>query len=193
MPPAADRHATQNDRPLGPGREPDRHQAARHQRRRLLQRELGASASRTRRRCPTSCELLAILLIPAALCYTFGRHGRRHAPGLGGARRDARDLRAAHDWRASRPSRPAIRSSPRSASISAPSRAAGRRQHGRQGDALRHRQLGALGGGDDRRFQRLGQLDARLVHAARRRWCRCGSCSSARSCSAASAAASTAC
>ena len=38
----------------GAGGLADRHQAARHQRRRLLQRQLGASASRTRRRCRTS-------------------------------------------------------------------------------------------------------------------------------------------
>ena len=30
-------------------------------------------------------ELLSILLIPAALTYTFGRHGRRHPAGLGAA------------------------------------------------------------------------------------------------------------
>ena len=28
-------------------------------------------------------EMLAILLIPAALCYTFGAHGRRHAGKAG--------------------------------------------------------------------------------------------------------------
>ena len=33
-------------------------------------------------------ELLSILLIPAALCYTFGVMVRRHAAGLDGARRD---------------------------------------------------------------------------------------------------------
>ena len=37
-------------------------------------------------------ELLAILLIPAALCYTLWLHGRRHAPGLGAARGHAGDL-----------------------------------------------------------------------------------------------------
>ena len=33
-------------------------------------------------------EVLAILLIPAALCYTFGQDDRRHAARLGAARRD---------------------------------------------------------------------------------------------------------
>ena len=42
------------------------------------------------------------------------------------------------------------------------------RQHGRQGGALRHRQLGALRHGHDRRQLRRRQRDARLVHAARR-------------------------
>ena len=32
-------------------------------------------------------ELLAILLIPAALCFTFGAHGQGPAPGLGAASR----------------------------------------------------------------------------------------------------------
>ena len=47
-------------------------------------------------------------------------------------------------------------------------RPAGRRQHGRQGGPLRHRQLGDLGHRDDRRLERLGQLHARQLHAARR-------------------------
>ena len=41
--------------------------------------------------------------------------------------------------------------------------AAVRRQHGRQGDALRHRRLGALGGRHHRGLERLRQLDARLL------------------------------
>ena len=67
-----------------------RDQAARHQRRRLLQRELGASvresdaALQLPRGCSRSCSS------PAALCYTFGKMVERHAPGLGGARRDDR-------------------------------------------------------------------------------------------------------
>ena len=90
-------------------------------------------------------EVLAILLIPAALCYTFGRMVRRHAPGLGGARRDAGDLRAAARSAASPPSSRAIRDSHALGVDQTASRPAGRRQHGRQGDALRHRELRALG------------------------------------------------
>ncbi len=47
-------------------------------------------------------------------------------------------------------------------------RAAVRRQHGRQGNALRHRRLGAVRRDHHRRLLRRGQRDARLVHAARR-------------------------
>ncbi len=43
-----------------------------------------------------------------------------------------------------------------------------RRQHGRQGSALRHRRLGALRGGHHRCLVRRGQRHARLVHRARR-------------------------
>ena len=47
-------------------------------------------------------------------------------------------------------------------------RAAGGRQHGRQGDALRHRRLGALRDRHHGGLLRRGQRHARLVHAARR-------------------------
>ena len=55
----------------GTGGIADRHQAARHERRRVLQRQ---SAHPYENPTPLSnfLELLAILLIPAALCYTFG-------------------------------------------------------------------------------------------------------------------------
>ena len=43
-----------------------------------------------------------------------------------------------------------------------------RRQHGRQGSSLRHRQLDDLGDGNNGRIQRLRQLDARQLHAAGR-------------------------
>ena len=51
----------------------DRHQAARHQWRRLLERQLVAFLTRTRRRSATSSRSLYILLISAALTHTFGR------------------------------------------------------------------------------------------------------------------------
>ena len=43
-----------------------------------------------------------------------------------------------------------------------------RRQHGRQGGPLRHRQFEPVGDRDDRRVERLGQFHARQLHAARR-------------------------
>ena len=104
-------------------------------------------------------EMLAILLIPAALCYTFGRM-------VGDTRQGWAVLAAMMvifvPLRSVR--RP---SSGQSGARRARSRSS-RRQHGGQGGPLRHRRLRPLGDGDDRRQQRLGQLDARLVHAARR-------------------------
>ena len=55
----------------GPGRIADRDQAAGHERRRVLQRQFGPSV-RESDAAVELLELLSILLIPAALCYTFG-------------------------------------------------------------------------------------------------------------------------
>jgi hypothetical protein len=94
------------------------------------------------------------------------QNGRRHAPRLGGARGDDRHLRRAARTvrgrgaeRQSRFHEDGCRSNCR--------RTASRRQHGRQGSALRHRQLGVVGNGDDCCLKRLSQLDARLLYAAR--------------------------
>ncbi len=65
-------------------------------------------------------------------------------------------------------SKRAIRASTRLGVDQAASDHASRRQHGRQRSPLRHRQLGAVGDGDDGRLQRQRQLDARFVHAAGR-------------------------
>ena len=150
-----------------PGRLADRDQAARHQRRRLLQRQLGASV----REPDAAVELPRDAGDPAdpgGAVLHVRRDGRRHAPGLGGARR--------HDRRSSCrcSSLCVVRRAGRQPALAAlgvdqtASALAVRRQHGRQGGPLRHRQLGALGDRDDRRLERLGQRDARLVHAARR-------------------------
>ena len=64
-----------------PGRLADRDQAARDERRRLLQLELGGARSRTRTALTNFLEMLAILLIPAAQVFMFGR--------MVGARRQA--------------------------------------------------------------------------------------------------------
>ena len=90
-------------------------------------------------------EMLAILLIPAALCYTFGTHGRRHPPGLGDAGGDDRSSSCRCCCSACSAEQAG---NPRLAALGVDhgrERAPAGRQHGRQGGALRHRQLGALG------------------------------------------------
>ncbi len=76
----------------------DRDQAARHQRRRLLQRQFGAPV----RKPDAALELSRDAGDPAdrrgALLHVR-QDDRRHAPGLGAARRDDADLRAAPDRR----------------------------------------------------------------------------------------------
>ena len=91
-------------------------------------------------------ELLSIILIPAALTYTYGKHGRPPARGLGDLRRDAGDLprlhRRDHPRRAARharrarrrhadharsTARPAATWKARSSATGSPSRRSGRR------------------------------------------------------------------
>ena len=97
----------------GPGRIADRHQAARNQRRRLLQRQLRASL----RERDAAVELPRGPRDPddprRALLHVRG-HGRRHPPGLDGPGRDDRDLRRP-------PGR--VRTSPSSTARCSPSRA----------------------------------------------------------------------
>ena len=138
-------------------------------------------------------EVLAILLIPAALCFTFGAMVRDRAPGLGAARRDARDLRPAPRARAfsrADAGNPVLTHARRR---SGAERAASRRQHGGQGGPLRHRQQRAVGDRDHGGVQRLGQLDARQLHAARRPGADVADAARRGRRSAASAPASTAC
>ena len=112
-------------------------------------------------------EMLFILLIPAALTATFGRMvgNRRQGWALyvgdaGHARgRDRRRLRR----RAERlPGAEGGRARARRG------RGHHRRQPGGQGAAQRDRRQHRVGGGDDRRLQRLGQLRPRLLHRHRR-------------------------
>ena len=113
-------------------------------------------------------EMLAILLIPAALCYTFGEmvgDTRQGWAVLAAMTIVFVALLASAYVARSRRAIPVLDEARRR---SGRQRDAARRQHGRQGSALRHRQLRALGDGDDGGVQRLGQRDARLVHAARR-------------------------
>ena len=116
--------------------------------------------------------MLAILLIPAALCYTFGRMvgDTRQGWALLAAMTvvfvgSAGALRAG---RAGGQSRLAALGVDQARSATQ----AGGNMEGKE-VALRHRQLGAVGDGDDRRLERLGQLDARLVTRRSAAWCRC--------------------
>ena len=142
------------------GRQPGGDQDARHERRRLLQRQRRASL-----REPDA----ALQLDPDVgdLCARRGAHqhlwphGRQRAPGLGDLRRDGRALRGRRQRRLLGGS----------LGQSGPDRARPRpcrRQHGRQGGPLRHRRLGALRGNHDGRILRRGQRHARQLHRARR-------------------------
>ncbi len=93
--------------------------------------------------------------------------GQGHPPGLGHPGGDVRRVPAA-----ARPLRGAgAGGQPRARVVArrpGGERAAGRRQHGGQGGALRHLGDRPLRDSDDRRVVRRRQRDARLVHAARR-------------------------
>ena len=92
------------------------------------------------------------------------RHGRRHASGLGRARGDddpvRRPARCLRGGGAERQGSFAELGVDHQASD-----AAGRRQHGGQGGPLRHRQFSPVGHRHHRGLQRVGQLDARFLHA----------------------------
>ena len=112
-------------------------------------------------------EVLAILLIPAGLCYTFGRM-------VGDTRQGWAILAAmtiilvaclAVGVPAETSSTMSLTRSDVDASAG-PLQAGG--QYGGQGDAFRHHQLRPLGGGDDGRIERFGQRDARFLHPDRR-------------------------
>ncbi len=137
-------------------------------------------------------EILSILLIPAALVYTFGK--------MVGDTRQGWAILAAMTlifvvllgvavW-AEQSGNPTFAAM--GVDQPAEQRQPGR-QHGRQGGALRRRQLGPVGHGHDRRLQRLGQLDARLVHAAGRAGPHVADAAWARSSTAGSAPGCTAC
>ena len=115
-------------------------------------------------------ELLAILLIPAGLTYTFGKMVGNTRQGwtvfavmivvLVGM------VAAVYAFEA----RGVPQEAAAGANIQAvtPARRPARRQHGGQGEPLRHRRVGHLGRRHRRHVQRLGQLDARLLHPAGR-------------------------
>ena len=129
-----------DDRPR-PGRVAGRDQAARHQRRRLLQRQLRAPASRTRRRSRTSSRC-------SRSCSSPPRSASRSAR-WSDDRRQGWALLAAMlllfvpllALASLAPSRPATRSWRRLGVDQAAGGAPARRQHGGQGGPLRRRQL----------------------------------------------------
>ena len=147
----------------GAGRLAGGDQGARHQRRRLLQRQQRRTRSRTRRRSPTSSRCSLIFAISAGADLHLRPDGARPAPGLGALRRDGDPvLRRRHRL----PTTAEAQRQPGHGRTSP--RRSGARQHGGQGGALRRRQLGALRDRHHRRLVRRGQLDARQLHAARR-------------------------
>jgi hypothetical protein len=116
-------------------------------------------------------QMLAIFLIPAALCFVFGRMVGDTAPGLGRAGGDDADLRRRRGRRHA-PSSKATRCCWRAGRRPKRQRHAAGRQHGRQGNALRHRRLRPVRGHHHRRVLRRGERHARQLHAAGRAWCR---------------------
>ena len=130
-------------------------------------------------------EMLLILAIPAALTSTYGRMvgNRRQGWAIYGAMLVAVPGRA---WSSSR--------SPRTTPTPAMDAAGiARLQHGGQGAALRRRLDRAVGRGHDRRLVRRRQRRDGVADRHRRRSSRWPRCRPARSSSAASAPASTAC
>ena len=107
-------------------------------------------------------EMVADLRDPRGADLHVRPDGARPAARLGAVRRDARLVLRRRDDRVL--GRGASATPRRTAS----SVAAAPRQHGGQGDPLRHPEFGAVRDRDDRRVVRRGQLDARQLHAARR-------------------------
>ena len=106
-------------------------------------------------------EMLAILLIPAALCYTFGK--------MVGDRRQGWALLVAMliifvpllilSYTSEQAGNPLLTSAGVDQTASD---LAARRQYGRQGDALRHCEFSALGHSNDCCVKRLGQLQCTI-------------------------------
>jgi potassium-transporting ATPase potassium-binding subunit len=112
-------------------------------------------------------ELLAILVIGAALTYTFGHMvgDTRQGWALLAAMMVVFVLGLGVAYWAESAGNPAF--ARLGVDMTASDQQAGGNM-GRQRGAPRHRHLGALGDGDHRGVERLGQLHARLLHAARR-------------------------
>ena len=142
-------------------------QAARHQRRRLLQRQLRAPVLE-----PDEAQRLPRALRdphhPVRARVHVRADGQGQAPGLRGVRGDARALARRSAWCAifARSRRQPEARHPRRD----PDRhrdVTGRQRRG-QGGALRPGRVRLVGRLDDGHVERVGQLDARQLHAARR-------------------------
>ncbi|KAF1055165.1 MAG: Potassium-transporting ATPase potassium-binding subunit [Burkholderia gladioli] len=153
--PGDGRHAAQDaDAGDGPGGLSGSHQDARHQRRRLLQRQFGASV----REPHAVLEHGADPLDPDPAGRAVSRvrpHDRRPPAGRRGARGDDGGVRGGGrrrgGLRAAR--QPAVHGAARRSGRERP---AGGRQHGRQGNPLRHRANEHLRGRDDGGLVRRG-------------------------------------
>ena len=112
--------------------------------------------------------MLAILLIPAALCFTFGRMVGDTRQGWAVLAAMTLMFVVAVVGVDRRPSSRATRCSPRWASTRRPARLqAGGNMEGKE-TRFGIADSALLGDRHDGRLERLGQLDARLVHAAGR-------------------------
>ena len=148
-------------------------QAARHERRRLLQHQLGAPV-----REPDAVHQLPRALRdpdhPVRARVHLRAHGQGQAPGLRRVRRHGRDLAGVS---ASARSSLEVDGNPK---LDARRRRPGGHRRARRAATLEGKEVrfgpaasGAVGGVDDRHVERLGQLHARQLHAARRhdrRW-----------------------
>ena len=142
--------------PGGPGRLAGGDQGTRHQRRRLLQRQLRAPV-REPDTVDEPARDPAAARDPVRDAPRLRQDRRRQPPGLRDPRRDGRDLRRQRH-RSVLPR--GLRSRDRAA--------AGGRCDGGQGAAVRHPRLHALRRRHDPHVHGCGQLDARFVHRARR-------------------------
>ena len=110
-------------------------------------------------------QLILIFAIPSGLTYTLGRMtgSQRHGWAVWGAMAVLFLAGVIAAYAAEARGNPLLHGVDQNGE-----RAAAGRKHGRQGSALRNRELGAVRDGDDGRELRRGELDARFVHAAGR-------------------------
>ena len=156
--------------PGGPVASHDRDQADRHQRRRLLQRELRRTRSRTAAPLNNFVEIYAIVALPFGFAFTFGRMvgDKRQGRAVFGA--SCSSIWAGMSLAAMGLEATATRGSTAAGATSrSPSTQSGGNMEGKE---VRFGAVGVRDSGpasDDRHVERLGQLDARQLHAARRR------------------------